>query len=101
MSNGASDSVVSTPAPPRTSAASARLPILTLVVACAAAALAVVAIATDDVGAPAGVSVAVQQTAGKPSPAQQPAAPGLTAPAVHRNVDGCGRVIVRGQDSCW
>jgi apolipoprotein N-acyltransferase len=77
--------------------ASRRLPVITLVVAAAAAVLSVFAIANDDVGAPAGVRLAVQQPATRQPTTQQPVAPA----SVHRNVDGCGRPIVRGQDSCW
>lgn len=45
------------------SGASRHLPVLTLIIAGAAAVLSVFAIATDDVSAPTGTSVAVQQSA--------------------------------------
>lgn len=90
--------LIATATPPREQGTSGRLPVLTLIVAGAAAVLSVFAIATDDVAAPAGTSVAVQQSAA-PGPAA-PIAPAATV-SIHRNVDGCGRPIVPGRAACW
>ena len=91
MSNA---SLTSTNAQTRTPEASRTLPVLSLIVAGAAAVLSVFAIATDDVGTST-TSVAVQQSAPRSAIAPAPIV------TVHRSVDGCGRPIVHGQDSCW
>jgi hypothetical protein len=89
-----STSVITAPTASPTVHRPPRLQVLTLVVAGAAAAMAVFAIATDDVGA----------APGSPADAtvSQPAAPQRVLPlvAVNPNLDACGRPILPGRLAC-